>query len=263
MKIALAQYNIWFENKIKNKDKCLEFLKQAKDKDVDLIVFPEMSLTGFSMNVELTGENNSETIEWFKEKAVQFNLFIGFGYVNKADNKGLNMFSIVSSEGKAVCSYTKIHPFSYSKEDDFFKGGNEIVYTKIKDLNVSPFICYDLRFPEIFQIASKEANLILVAANWPKSRRDNWITLLKARAIENQCYVAGVNAVGNIDGLEYAGDSMIIDPIGRIVSSGSDNEELVVGDISLSETLRFRTNFPIKKDRKETLYHTLKVKKQD
>ena len=262
MKIGLVQMNIVFEDKTSNKEKCISFLKQSKEKLVDLVIFPEMSLTGFSMNVELIGEDNYETLTWLKKQAVEFGVYIGLGHVVKANGKGLNKFTVVSPRGKEVCSYTKIHPFSYSSEDKFYESGNEIVYTEIKDFNIAPFICYDLRFPEIFQIASKEAHLIIVAANWPKSRRDNWITLLKARAMENQCYVAGVNAVGNIDGFEYSGDSMIIDPTGRIASEASAGEELVIMDISVSDVLQYRNNFPLKKDRKEDLYSSIKAKMQ-
>jgi predicted amidohydrolase len=262
MKIGLAQMNIEFENRINNMTKCIDFIKEAKAKNVDFIIFPEMSLTGFSMNVELIGEKNNETVEWVKQKAVEFNIFIGIGHVASTENKGLNKFTIVSPQGQECCSYIKIHPFSYGSENNFYEGGTEVLHTQIKDFNVSPFICYDLRFPEIFQAASKEAHLITVAANWPKARRDNWITLLKARAIENQCYVAGVNAVGIIDGLEYSGDSIIVDPVGRIIAETSEKEGLVTSDIELSEVLRYRTSFPIKLDRKEALYRELQSKRR-
>jgi predicted amidohydrolase len=260
LRIALAQINIAFENKLKNKAKCLQFIKEAKEKEVDLIIFPEMSLTGFSMNVELIGENDNETIEWLKEQAVSFGIYIGLGHVAKANGKGLNKFTMVSPDGKEICSYSKIHPFSYSNENKFYEGGTEITFSEIKDFIISSFICYDLRFPEIFQIASRKAHLIIVAANWPKSRREHWITLLRARAIENQCYISGVNALGVIDGLEYSGDSMIIDPMGNIIAVASCKEELVIGDINISEVLDYRNNFPVKSDRKENLYAFLKDK---
>lgn len=262
MKIGLAQMNIEFENKVNNMNKCIDFIKEAKDKNVDFIIFPEMSLTGFSMNVEHMGEKNNETVEWAKQKAAEYSIYIGIGHVVNTESKGFNKFTIVCPQGHQCCSYAKIHPFSYSSENKFYEGGTEVLYTQIKDFNVSPFICYDLRFPEIFQIASKKAHLITVAANWPKARRDNWITLLKARAIENQCYVAGVNAVGIIEGLEYSGDSIIVDPVGRIIAETSEKEGLVTGDIELSEVVRYRTSFPIKLDRKEALYRELQSKKK-
>ena len=260
MKIALSQMNIEFENKEKNKEKCLCFIKEAKDKACDLVIFPEMTLTGFSMNTKEIAEVNKETINWFKSKACNYNIYLGFGHVVKAKEKCENRFTIVSPDNKELLSYAKIHPFSYSLEDKYYKGGNSIFFTEIKDCIASPFICYDLRFPEIFQIASKKCHLITVAANWPKSRRDNWITLLKARAIENQCYVAGVNTVGFINGYEYFGDSLIIDPIGRVIAKAEDKEELLIAEIDINEVLRYRDHFPIKRDRREELYKTITAK---
>lgn len=262
MKIALAQMSIEFENKFKNKEKCLSFIKEAKDKASDLIIFPEMTLTGFSMNTQKIAESNNETVEWFKMQASSYGLYIGFGHAISKGGKCENRFTIVSPDYRELLSYTKIHPFSYSLEDKYYEGGTSIVFTQIKEFNVSPFICYDLRFPEIFEIASNECHLITVAANWPKSRRDNWITLLKARAIENQCYVAGVNAFGVIDGFEYSGDSIVIDPIGNIIAQTEDKEQLLAAEITMSEIKRYRTHFPIKKDRKDTLYKSITAKKQ-
>ncbi|MFL0245860.1 carbon-nitrogen family hydrolase [Candidatus Clostridium stratigraminis] len=261
MKIALAQMSVEFENKEKNKEKCRSFIKEAKDKACDLIIFPEMTLTGFSMNTKEIAEDNNDTIDWFKNKAINYGLYIGFGHVVRMNEKCENRFTIVSPDNKEILSYAKIHPFSYSLEDKYYKGGNSILLTRISGFMISPFICYDLRFPEIFQIASKECHLITVAANWPKSRRDNWITLLKARAIENQCYVAGVNVVGMINGYEYSGDSLIIDPIGRVIAKVEEKEELLIGEIDIDTVLRFRDHFPIKKDRREELYKNITAKK--
>jgi predicted amidohydrolase len=260
MKIALAQMKVEFENKEKNKEKCWSFIKEAKDKACDLIIFPEMTLTGFSMNTKEIAEDNNETIDWFKNKALNYELYIGFGHVVRMKERCENRFTIVSPDNKEVLSYAKIHPFSYSFEDKYYEGGNSILYTQIRDFMVSPFICYDLRFPEIFQIASKECHLITVVANWPKSRRDNWITLLKARAIENQCYIAGVNVIGCINGYEYSGDSLIIDPIGKIIAMAENIEELLIAEIDINEVLHFRNHFPIKRDRREELYKDITAK---
>lgn len=261
MKIALAQMKVSFEDKASNRESCKSFLLNAKENKADLIIFPEMTLTGFSMNAELIGEDNNESINWFKEQALNNNLYIGLGHVKKQDNKNYNCFSIISPHGKEICSYAKIHPFSYSSENTHYEGGKEIVYTQIGSFKLSPFICYDLRFPEIFQIASTEAQLITVAANWPKSRREAWITLLKARAIENQCFVAGVNVIGTTNGLEYSGDSMVIDPKGKIIAEAEAQEGLVMAEIDIEEVNGFRAHFPVKNDRKEELYKTVKLKR--
>lgn len=257
MRIALGQIDIYWKDKEKNKEKCEEFICNAKKENADIVIFPEMTLTGVSQNVEEVGEENLETVEWFKEKSKKYNIYTCFGYVAKDNLKGKNNLAVISPEGKEICNYTKIHPFSYGGEDKFYNAGEDIHLFNIGKDCASAFICYDLRFPEIFQAVSKKANLIIVIANWPEKRRDAWITLLKARAIENQCYIVGVNRVGTVKGLVYSGDSMIIDPEGEVLVSSYENEELIVCDIDTSEVEKVRLRFPCKEDRKEELYKKL------
>ncbi|MFD3158210.1 carbon-nitrogen family hydrolase [Haloimpatiens sp. FM7330] len=254
MKIGLAQINIKWEDKEFNKQKCLKFIKEAKKESVDFVLFPEMTLTGFSMNVDKIKQDNSEIVDWFKEIAIKMNVYIGFGYVEVVDKKGENKFSIVSPYGEQICKYTKIHPFSYGKESFYYRGGEKIVITDIKEFKVCPFICYDLRFPEIFQIASKTAGLITVSANWPQKRSEHWKTLLRARAIENQCYVAGINTVGIVGDNLYSGDSMIVDPNGNVLVHEWEKEKLITYKIEIGEVKKTRRNFTLKNDRKENLY---------
>ena len=272
MKLALAQLDIAFEDKTKNKETALQFIKHAATEKVDMILFPEMTLTGFSMNTSFIGENHKETLEFFKELSSKFNIFIGFGYV-EGTSCSKNKYSVVAPrvmergvplvvhrdvpQGVELVNYTKIHPFSFGEETKFYQSGNEINLFSAFDFTIAPFICYDLRFPEIFQIASRTASLITVAANWPIERREHWITLLKARAIENQCYIAGINRVGEGNGLNYSGDSMIIDPLGNIVSSLYMEEGLVIADICKDEVTEVREKFRLKEDRKNALYYKM------
>ncbi len=272
MRIALAQMDIIWEDKQENRQKCEAFISGAKEQNVDLLLFPEMTLTGFSMNVEKIGESSpgKETIDWFKDKAVEFGMYLAFGYVeiseeesNSVNSKeiqkkirGKNNLCIVSPQGTEILKYTKIHPFSFGGEDEFYIAGSNIVSTIIKDFCITPFICYDLRFPEVFQIASDKAELIIIIANWPKTRREHWVALLKARAIENQCYIAGVNRVGFGNGTEYVGDSMIIAPDGNILSKAElgDDEQVVIADLEKKVVSDLRSIFPLKTDRRKDLY---------
>ncbi|MGH4122996.1 MAG: nitrilase-related carbon-nitrogen hydrolase [Clostridium sp.] len=256
MKLALAQLDIAFEDKTANKKVALQFIKQAATEKVDMILFPEMTLTGFSMNTSLIGENNNETTEFFKEMSCKFNIFIGFGYVECTTNSK-NNYSVVAPCGAELVNYTKIHPFSFGDESKFYQSGNGIEFFNAFGFTIAPFICYDLRFPEIFQIASKTSTLITVAANWPTARREHWITLLKARAIENQCYIAGINRVGEGNGLNYSGDSMIIDPLGNIISSLYMEDGLIIAGICNQDVSQIRGTFRLKDDRKEDLYCNL------
>lgn len=261
MKIALAQIDMAWEDKEKNKKKVLHFLDVANKNKVQLILFPEMTLTGFSMNIDQTAEtskSNCDTINWFLSSAQAYNLHIGFGHVelDPLTKKGLNKFTVVSPENKIMSSYSKLHPFSFGLEAQFYTGGKMLSNFNLDDFLISTFICYDLRFPEVFQAVSRESSLITVSANWPKSRRDHWITLLKARAIENQCYIAGINRVGIGDNIEYCGDSMLVDPSGNIVCFNEGEETLLIEDIHMDRVLELRKSFNLKADRRESLYKT-------
>ena len=260
MKLALAQLDIVFEDKAANKKMANQFIKQAVSEKVDMIFFPEMTLTSFSMNPSYIGDDNKETIKFFKELSTTYNITIGFGYVDGTSHSK-NKYNVVSPKGQELVDYAKIHPFSYGSETKFYESGNEIKHFDAFNFNITPFICYDLRFPEIFQIASKTSTLITVAANWPLQRREHWITLLKARAIENQCYIAGINRVGESNGITYSGDSMIVDPTGNIIGNLYMEEGLVIADICKDEVISVREKFRFKDDRKEALYYELYNKK--
>lgn len=257
MIIGLAQMDIAWEEPSLNKDKCQIFINLAARKKAEFILFPEMVLTGFTMNMDKLILSEEEIISWFKDEAIENNINIGFGYAVKEGTKGINKFAIVSKEGKLLANYIKIHPFSYGEEDKKYHKGEEICSCNIQSIKVTPFICYDLRFPEIFQIASKTAKLITVAASWPRSRQDHWLTLLKARAIENQCFIAGINRVGIGDGIEYGGASVIINPLGEILNEINSTERLIVEEIDFNLVNELRDSFSLKEDRREELYNRL------
>lgn len=295
MKVALYQMNIVWENKDENLKKLEDVLCTFGKRKVDLLLMPETSLTGFSMNTDVTGEENFETVEKVKRLATKYGVAIGVGWVKKINddsNDGShakkendksitqrmceNHYSIVGPdeafdfgdedkpdilEVPMLLDYAKIHPFSYSGEDKYFVGGDYQDFLFYKDFNISTAVCYDLRFPEIFQTMSKKADMIIVPANWPAARISHWNKLLMARAIENQCYIAGVNCVGMIDGTNYEGGTMMINPLGEIVLPdemiGYDNNEAVfIYDLE-NDVERAREAFPTKSDRREDLYLSL------
>lgn len=255
LKVVLAQIDIAWEDKEKNKRKCEDFILQALNQQPDLIIFPEMTLTGFSMNVVKTAEasNDSETYTFFDHLAIKYQVAIAFGYTVQEQDKILNRLCIVK-DGKKLLGYDKIHPFSYGKESLFFDRGNKVIGTKIKDVYLSAFICYDLRFPEIFRVAAKKNDFIFVIANWPQKRQLHWETLLQARAIENQCYIAGINRTGTGDGIVYSGGSLIVDPYGTIIAQSRSEEEIITAKIDGLLTRQYRTDFPALSDSRDDLY---------
>jgi predicted amidohydrolase len=178
----------------------------------------------------------------------KFNIGVCGSYIIRENSYFYNRWIFVSSEGE-IWSYDKRHLFAISGEEGLFTRGKERVVFNFRGLRICPNVCYDLRFP-VWSRNRNDYDLLINSSNWPESRRDVWITLLKARALENQCFVAGVNRIG-IDGtgIKYCGDSMILGPKGEIIAEGKQNEEsLISGDISIDELSDFRKKFPVLKD---------------
>ncbi len=169
-------------------------------------------------------------------------------YIVFADNQYFNRWIFVSPGGE-TWSYDKRHLFSPGGEDKLFTPGKERIVFSFRGMRICPIICYDLRFP-VWSRNRNDYDLLINSSNWPESRRDVWITLLRARALENQSYVAGVNRIGvDGEGIKYCGDSMIIGPKGETIGSGRQNKECIVsGDISLPDLADFREKFPVLND---------------
>lgn len=248
MKITLIQQDILWENKLRNLEKLGKLISEIPA-ETDLVILPEMFNTGFSMKPAELAENfRSETFEWMQGIAVKSNIGICGSFIISENGNFYNRWIFVSSEGD-VWSYDKRHLFIITGEERLFTRGENRVVFNYKGLRICPNVCYDLRFP-VWSRNRNDYDLLINSSNWPESRRDVWMTLLKARALENQCYVAGVNRTG-IDGtgIKYCGDSMILGPKGEIIAEGKQNEEsLVSGDISIDELSDFRKKFPVLDD---------------
>lgn len=255
MKVALAQTNIIWEDKPANEAYAFECIDQAAKLRAQAVFFPEMSLTGFSMNTNITSEKDQCTLEKFRRIAAREDIAIGIGWTKQGGTLAENHYSVIGKNGYVLSDYIKIHPFSYAKENEFFLPGNQITYFELGNYTWSSFICYDLRFPELFQIAAQTADVILIAANWPQTRKEHWKCLLRARAIEAQCYIIAVNCVGKIHDIEYSGNSCGISPNGDILDELENEQGLLT--IDLKEDVKvFRKNFPVRQDRKWDFYAT-------
>ena len=224
-------------------------MEKAAAKEADLIVFPEMTLTGFTMSPATYGElkENSKTIIFFQDVAKKFQMAVVFGVIFLEDGTARNHSIVMDKNGQ-------IHPFSYGAEAKYYSGGDALTFCQVDGVPLSPFVCYDLRFPEIFQAASKKSLVMTVMANWPVARVGHWKTLLQARAIENQSFIVGVNRSGKDRTLTYTGDSMLISPTGEILAHLTGENELAVVEIDPKEAEAYRAEFPLKADRKEDLY---------
>lgn len=260
MRVALLSLNQVWENKDLNIQSCRSYLQRAKEQDVDLAIFPEMTLTAFSMNTGVTAEDrtSSRTVELFKGLAKEIQIAIVFGVVFRDGEKATNNALIVDSAGDIKGSYSKIHPFSFAGEDKVFNGGSEIAFAKLGSMTIGLTICYDLRFPEIYSALGKYSDLIINIANWPAKRVDHWNALLKARAIENQVFIVGVNRTGgDAKGLEYVKSSQVINPNGELLSPVTSEDEIDIFDIDTEYIGRFKQTFSTTQDRKTALYKSI------
>lgn len=165
------------------------------------------------------------------------------------DRRPSNSFVLAGPDGTQH-RYRKIHPFSFAGEDRFVRPGTELVTVDIEGVRVSMFVCYDLRFADEFWGLAADTDVYLVPANWPAARREHWMALLRARAIENQAYVVGVNRVGAGGGIDYSGDSRIIDPLGEVIAGASQVETFVMADVSTDRVAQVRDRFRFLPDRR-------------
>lgn len=253
VKVALCQTEIIWEDKQKNILHAEEMIIEASRNGAEIIFFPEMSFTGFSMDIVKTREFDMETVKKIGELALKYDVYIGFGWVKASENKAENHYTVVDGSGNIALDYIKIHSFQYGGEGEQFIPGDQIYSFMINGFRFTPLICYDLRFPEVFRMKMEETDVYIVPANWPASRSEHWNTLLKARAIENQSYVLGINCVGVIGGLSYQGDTCAIDPNGNILGHISEKEEILYVEIE-KEGLGIRETFPVRRDRRSEIY---------
>jgi len=249
MKIGLVQYSPVWEDKKSNKEKISVLLNEKKT-EIDLLIFPEMTLTGFTMHSEKFAEEiEGESFIYFSSLAEKFHCDVIAGIIEHSSGKYFNSLIHIEKSGKLKNHYHKIHPFSFSNEDKHFSAGDKQIITEIDNWRIGLSICYDLRFPELYRLYAKEkVHLIICIANWPNTRIEHWSTLLKARAIENQCYVVGVNRVGDAQVLHYNGFTSICDPMGKEVISVENEERLIVAEIHKSEVEDVRIKLPFLDD---------------
>ena len=251
MKIYGIQANLAWEDKEANFTKIRSLLDDENLQPGSLIVLPETFSTGFSMNLQVTTMNEpGQTESFLSGLAKDTSCWVTGGLVEPATDgqKGINRSVSFSPDGQKLCSYGKIHPAAFFGEDKVHKPGDRVEVFPLNDFMVCPLVCYDLRFPELFRIGmQKGANLFIVIACWPKERIDHWVSLLKARAIENQAYVVGVNRVGSDPETEFGGRSLVIDPMGETLADAGMDESVAQAELDLSRLDAWREKFPVLK----------------
>ncbi|MGQ1891908.1 amidohydrolase [Thermophagus sp. OGC60D27] len=247
MKIALIETSLYWCDIDRNL-KHFQNLIESVAPDCKMVLLPEMFSTGFTMQPEQLQDNNLQKVPlWFKEMAIKQSMAIGGSSVAHIHNNYYNRFYFAIPGGE-LHHYDKRHLFRMGEEQHHYTAGNERKVFDFENWRISPQICYDLRFP-VWSRNRNDFDMLIYVANWPASRQDVWTTLLKARAIENQCYVAGVNRTGTDPQVGYAGGSVVYSPKGESVSYAADiNPSIIYADINLEELNRFRQKFPAWKD---------------
>lgn len=255
MQIAVLQMDLAWEDRAANFAAARRYSEQAAAEGAELIVLPEMFATGFSMNPSVTAEDaDGPTPAFLRELARDLGVTVVGGYVKGTpQGKGVNTALAVGPDvqnGQVLAEYGKTHLIATLGEDTAHVAGDQPAPFAIDDLTAACFVCYDLRFPELFRLVTDRCQLVLVIASWPNARQLHWDVLLQARAIENQCYVAGCNRVGEGGGLLFTGGSAVFDPQGKRLAWGADQAGVITAEVDAAEVARVRTELPFLRDRR-------------
>lgn len=241
LKVAALQCDIEWEQSSINVDLAVEAIKSC---DAELLILPEMFATGFSMSPERVEQSEQgEIVSRIRAAAKECGRAVIFSAAISDNGSYYNRLFFISDSGE-MQTYNKRHLFRMAGEQNHYVAGSERLVIEYKGFRICPLVCYDLRFP-VFARNLDDYDLVVYIASWPEVRSYAWSTLLRARAIENQCYCIGVNRVGSDPKNEYSGDSVILDYLGRVVVEATPRRvELISATLSLEPLREFRESFP-------------------
>jgi len=250
--LTLIQTKLHWEDNAANLQMIEEKILSIKEK-TEIVILPEMFSTGFSMQPEKLAEGmDGRTIQWMKKIAAAKKIILTGSLIIEEEGNYYNRLIWMLPNGE-MGHYDKRHLFAYAGEDKHYTEGNKRLIASVKGWKINLLVCYDLRFPvwsrQQLQDGGKEYDLLIYVANWPDRRRHAWITLLQARAIENQCYVVGVNRVGHDGNNNYhTGDSLVSDPLGEVLYQKKDEEDIFTITLEKSRIESIREKLPFWKD---------------
>lgn len=257
LSITLIQSALHWQDKAANLAMFKQQINAIKEK-TEIVVLPEMFSTGFSMQPETLAETmNGETLQWMQRVAAEKKIILTGSMIAVEEGRFYNRLVWMLPNGK-YGFYNKRHLFAFAGEDARYTAGSKRLIASVKGWRINLLVCYDLRFPvwarqtpaaKLADGAVFEYDLLMYVANWPEQRSHAWKTLLQARAIENQCYVVGVNRVGEDgNGIRYSGDSMVVDPLGEILYSKNGEEAIATIVLQKEKLEAIRAKFPFWKD---------------
>jgi predicted amidohydrolase len=260
MLVAGLQLDLAWEQPEENFRRAEELARAAARRGARLVALPEMFNTGFSMDADRCAASAGATRAFLARLARELSLHVIGGYAEPGEPRPANALALFAPDGRETLHYRKIHPFSLAGEDRHYAGGDAVATAAVEGVRVTPLICYDLRFPELFRAAAAATDLFVVIANWPRKRSFAWSTLLAARAIENQCFVLGVNRVGEGGGEPHSGDSALLDPFGATRATASETAAAVCAEVDAAEVASIRARFPFLADRRPDVYARLEAR---
>lgn len=259
LSVTTIQTNLFWEDKAANL-KMFESKIDGIAVKTEVVVLPEMFSTGFSMHPQKLAEQmDGPTVKWMSKVAARKKIILTGSIIAQENDNYFNRLIWMLPDGKYGW-YDKRHLFAFAGENNFYTRGEKRLIASVKGWKINLQVCYDLRFPvwvrqqnvkaeaEDVQVAP-EYDLLIYVANWPQRRNHAWKTLLQARAIENQCFVAGVNRIGDDgNGIYHSGDSMIVDPLGDILYTKADAEDIYTTILHKDKLAEVRAKFPFWKD---------------
>lgn len=258
LRVAAVQHDIVWNDREANFERLAPKIAGAVAFGAGLVLLTETFSTGFGFDDPdfVTESVGGASSQFLADQAARHGVWVGGSCPEvRSDNdpgdlRPSNSFVLAGPDGTQH-RYRKVHPFSHADEQKYVRAGDRLVTVDVAGFRVSMFVCYDLRFADEFWQLATDTDLFLVPANWPAKRREHWMTLLRARAIENQAYVLGVNRIGaDGTGLEHCGDSLLIDPFGELLAIAGDGEETIAGEVSRERLDSIRGHYRFLPDRR-------------
>jgi predicted amidohydrolase len=252
MHVACCQFDIQWEDKPANFRRVEAMFDESPPQPGGLLVLPEMFATGFTMNADAVAESDDgPTAAFLAGLASRHRCHVLAGVVGRrGGERPFNEAALHGPDGKRFGVYAKRRLFSYSAEDRHYAVGDAPAFFDLPTSSLQPLVCYDLRFPELFRPTGRPvAEVLAVIANWPAKRENHWVTLLRARAIENQAYVVGVNRVGSDPIATYSGRSLVVDFQGEVIADAGGDERILHASLDLDGLRAWREKFPALRDR--------------
>jgi omega-amidase len=244
--VALGEYDTGWHDPVLSLALARVIAQQARAAGADLLVLPEMCASGFTMDADEFAEPaDGSSSRALSAMAAEHHLWLVAGLSMRRKGRYLNSALAFAPDGSLIATYDKQRLFGYAKETMIYSAGTGPCVIKLGGLSVGLFVCFDLRFPELFREVAADVDACVIIANWPSARQQHWEVLTHARAIENQCYVVAVNRIGVGDGLEYSGGSLILDPWGVRCDRLAPGSSLRIGELSRSTVSRVRETFPL------------------